>query len=291
MKNVSASVVVLVLIASGLAIPIPATTPTKHECSPIFSFGCMLEIQLTEEGQRILQNASFSPDGPPVNIPFLVRWKAAIPPALLRGPFRLMKHLFLFGTMYTPSEAIVLSIENPPSWASISISPSTAWVDIANDWNQANFIVSIACHHDAPPEQYTLTIRAESQALRTISSVETVFDLMFMPTWEPPLLDIYALPWSQTTPPGVDTDVTFCVTDLGTSRATITVTSTNLSGWTLDPQPAQFNIDPYQTRHVTLHIVPPGNFTGTETLHLFFTPSYNEETGPSIPFDLYVHYP
>jgi hypothetical protein len=127
-----------------------------------------------------INTGAFRPDGPPVNIPLTIKYKVEVPPAFITNP--LLRIVFL-QTFIILSAQVQLTIENPPSWAAVSINPSSPAVAIATAWNYTQAVVTIAAHDDAPAEGFTLKIKATTPEIlnRHVGPATTTFDLVFAP--------------------------------------------------------------------------------------------------------------
>jgi hypothetical protein len=256
--------------------------------TPWFMFDFELEISYNTSA---VNNATFTPDGPPVSIPLYIKYRADIPNFFLRPPFLFLKAWFVFGRLSIPTQKIHLSVINPPDWAAISITPSNPYINIDNTFQEATAILQIAVHFDAPSEGYVLKIKAEAPRLGRLQQKDADLDLIFMPAWMPLLSIDLSQPYIRT-PPNETTTTTIDITNLGNAECLVTANITEIIGWSIYLDQAQFWLSIGQTKSITLFLKPPENFQGIQEINISFTPSRHPgETGPPVPVTIHAYFP
>jgi hypothetical protein len=264
-----------------------AKEPRKR---PIFYFSSDLEM-MYDAG--VVNNATFTPDGPPVSIPLYIKYRVDVPNFFLKPPFLFLKNWFIFGSFIRPSQQIHLSTANPPEWATISIGPSDPYIDIDNTFHTRIAILQIALHHNAPSEAYELRITADTPHLGKIQEADAELNLIFQPEWIP-LLNIDVSQPLIRTPPNETSSTTINITNLGNAMVMVTAIITEIDGWSIYLEMTQLTIPIGETYSDTLYLKPPENFQGIQEINITFEQMRfppSGETGPSLPIMIYAYYP
>jgi hypothetical protein len=263
-------------------------TPESPARRPYFLFNSIIQLSYD---QGALNNASFEPNGPPINIPITIQVRANVPDFFFRGPFQMLKIRFIWGSFIIPVSQVRLTVENPPEWAAISVNPTTPYIDLWNEWQTTNVTLTIALHDDAPPQVYSLRLKAKLNTNAAhISSSETFIDLLFKPE-QIFRLSIYCPDWHLVTPPNQYTGTEITVSNLGNGWSYVTVNLTAVEGWWLRTDVSQFVLDPGKSQIVTLQLKAPEEFNGEQLINLTFTPSIPGMSGEPVPFQIIAHYP
>jgi hypothetical protein len=286
---------ILFIVAISILLLVPIVSAQERignanglRKTPWFIFNSELEMSYNTSA---VNNATFQPDGPAVSIPLYIKYRVDIPNFFLRPPFLFLKTLFVFGRLSIPTQKIHLSVINPPDWAAISITPSNPYFDIDNTIQEATAILQIAVHFDAPSEAYALRIEAEAPRLGRIQKTDASVSLYFIPAWVPLLSIDVSQPYIRT-PPNETTTTTIDITNLGNAECLVTANITEIVGWSIYLDQAQFWLSIGQTKTITLFLKPPENFQGIQEINITFTPSrFPGEIGPAVPVMIHAYFP
>lgn len=287
MKNKGVMAIIL-----AFALTVPVTTlvqanPEQRNPKPYLMYTSEIELDYDHEA---LQNISFDPSGPPVTLKITIRSKIDVPAFLLHSPLVMLKAWYLIGSYLFTARTLNLSVLNPPSWAAVSINPQRPAIDFSNTWQETRATLTIACYSQAPAEPYTLYLKADLPALKRLSSATVVTPIIINPTWQP-RIEVYVETPNIITPPNQITNVSITVTNLANGWTLVGTNITDNPGWNLTLDPAEFTIEhTYQSAHTTLHIMPPDDFNGTDSILIYFTPSHLEKIGQPVPVYIQATY-
>jgi hypothetical protein len=278
--------VLLLLVIQGIPVKGIQTFDLRPR-KTIITFDSALELRYNVTD---VLNATFEPNGPPVNIRLYVDYKIFVPNFLLRPPFMMLKMIYLFGKIYYPTQKIYLSSLNVPDWASVAIIPNPSDITISNIFEETTTILTIVIHHNAPAEPYLLRLKAKTPTLGRIGENQAEMDVIFQPKTMF-IIDVNSSQTDVVTPPDQTTNISFHIMNLGNL---LTLVSTNISeipGWFISANPPNIWIEIGETRQITIQIRPPHDFVGNESIEGSFLPSHFLETGAAVPFILHAHYP
>lgn len=289
-------IVYLLLISFILLVPITSSfselqnlvlqKKAVEETNPIIVYNAVISIECND-----FLNHSLIPGGPATTIHFTIGYSVVVPSWLLRPPFKILKHIFLFGTPVYFPQIITLLIENTPTWANIYFTTPDIYIDnISNTPHYATAALIIYIYPEAPAGLHSILLKATAPQLYRIQDTTSSATLSFLVQWMPYII----VTTNQTTiitPPNTITNLSINVTNEGNGEAIINVTTPNIEGWSINSDPQQFVIAVGATKQVVLHILSPEQFQGTHSIELLFTPSHNGETGTPILLVITVQYP
>jgi hypothetical protein len=287
-KKVFVVTILLLVLVPMVSAQGPLRNTNELRKTPWLLFGSELEISYNASA---VNNATFTPDGPPVSIPLYIKYRVDIPNFFLRPPFLLLKNLFVFGRFIIPSQKIHFSVINPPDWAAVSTQPSDLYVNIDNTVQQGIAFLQIAVNTGAPHEGYDLRIKAEASQLGRIEKKDADLDLIFMPAWVPALSIDVSQPYLRT-PPNETTTTAINITNLGNAMCLVTGHITEINGWSIYLNQYQVFLQIGQTASMTLFLKPPENFQGIQEINITFTQQLlTGKTGPSVPVTIHAYFP
>jgi hypothetical protein len=257
----------------------PMIFPQKKIIATAKFFTFDSELELTFNASAVNQ-AKFSPDGQVVSIPIYVKYRVDIPSTLLKNPWRI---IFLQSFIILAAQ-ISLTVENQPSWAAISITPSNPYVDIQNTFQQANAILQIAAHADAPAEGFTLKIHATVPSILHghVGEKNADLDIIFQPGYIP-LINVDVENPSRIVNPQETTTFKITITNLGNKQTLVTGKIIQApEGWASLLSQAQITILPGASDSLSFSITPPYGFgyhNDIGSILLEFTPQFSPPQG------------
>ncbi|MCX6664484.1 MAG: hypothetical protein NT038_00250 [Euryarchaeota archaeon] len=266
---------VLIMILLIPAVSALNNQKQDKQSARLITYNSVLQMSYDENA---VNNAVFQPDGAPVSIPLIVKFKVEIPKTLLSN--FILRILFLQTFMIT-SAKIKLSVANAPDWATITITNPNIYVNISPEFTEFNTSVIIALHSDAPSQGYDLRIKAETESLlnKHVPPNSAELSLVFRPNWVLLLEAIVAHP-SVSTPPNELTLVPINITNLGNVQSLITAKiNISLDGWEKQFVPSQMVLNSGETGQMTLLLIPPEDFQGIQSIEMLFNATKSPPSG------------
>ena len=242
----------------------------------LFSFNSYLDI---EYDTTPLQDDL--PLGHEVNVPIMVKYWTDVPENFMRfWPWQ-FRNFVLYGSMIAPMQPIELEILNVPEWATIYFTDPELLVYVPTEDEMVETCISLIImpHYDAPAETYALQIKAEVPAVRRIGGFSHTEFLDFKPQYLP-IITVDPVDDTVMTPPGQLAVLPINVTNNGNAQTRVTSEiESELEGWSayIIPPEVIFSID--ETEQMSLVLIPPEDFEGTQWIFLSFT---SERYPPSV---------
>lgn len=226
-------------------------------------------------------NARFQPDGPPALIPIYIQYRVFVPPAFISS--QILRLIFLQTFIITNAQ-ISLTVENQPTWAAVSITPSNPYVNISNIFETATAILSIAPHADAPAQGFNLNIHASVPSLLNnhVTAKEADLQIIFQPGYIP-LINIDVDNPSRIVNPQQTTTFRIGITNMGNKQTLVTgKIIQSPEGWAGLLSNTQILIDTAQsgqgnTQYISFSVTPPyglGYHDDLAQINLEFTPQF-----------------
>ena len=263
------------------------TQQKDRQSAKLITYNSVLQMSYDENA---VNNAVFQPDGAPVSISLLVKFKVEIPEILLSN--FILRILFL-QTFIITSAKIKLSVVNAPDWATVSFSNPEVYADISPEFAVANTTMTIAVHSGAPSESYNLIIKAETDSLlhNHVPANDAEVNIVFQPNWTP-FLEIFAPQSTVQTPPDQITVIPINVTNCGNAQTKVSAQiNTSLEGWSTYIIPPQIILSTHETQQMTLLLIPPVDFEGIKNIEILFnSSSLSGENGSLVPFTIMAYY-
>lgn len=271
-----ASLIIGFVFVSTLLAIVPSTS------AKLLTYNAVLSLSYDADA---VNNAVFQPDGAPYNIPINIKFKVEIPPIFISN---LALRLIFLQTMIITSASVKITVLNPPTWAAVSINPSPQYVDINNTFSEAQAILSIAAHADAPSEGFSLNLKAETDSLLNghVASQVASLDIVFKPGYIP-LIDVYTENPTRIVGPQETVTFPIKITNLGNKQTLVTARIINYpNGWSPLLSQSQITIasvkEGNNVGYLSFSITPPygmGWHNELETITLEFTPQFSPPSG------------
>ncbi len=191
---------------------------------------------------------------------------------------------------------ITLSVEDVPEYATVWVSPNVVHRFISPMWDSEQCYIHISLTEKAPAyETSYFTLKATSVSIKGplglltwIHDAEHVQDIPFVPAYLP-IIDITPETTYIETPPGEITNLSIFFENLGNGLTMVNAEIIQIPSddWWCYIQPETV-LGVGESKNVPFFILPPGNFSGRETIELAFTGSYYYDPGQHT--DTYVFY-
>jgi len=177
---------------------------------------------------------------------------------------------------------IELSVDDVPEWAWVGVSPNYITPMIGTKWKSEGFRIQISLNENAPAYEISyfklkaksISVKGPFRMLTWINDAEHVEEIPFVPGYFP-IINVNPENNYLETPPGEITNLTILIENLGNGLTSVNAEVIQIPSddWWCYIQPETvLNIG--ESKNVSFFIIPPGNFSGYETIRLSFTPSY-----------------
>ena len=293
LKTVKASLIMGILLFSMIISIAPSAS------AKFITYESILEVTYDES---VVNNAVFQPDGAPVSIPIMIRFKVEMPPSILKN---IVLRIIFLQTFIITSARVQFTVLNDPDWAAISITPAAIYPNIDTTFQDAHTSLVIAPHDDAPAEGFTLKLKATTDPLLNehVAAKDAYLDIIFQPGYIP-LIDVYTEKPSRIVGPQETVTFPIRITNLGNKQTLVTAKLINYpEGWAPLLSQSQIIIpsasDPgNNVGEMSFSITPPYGFgwhNELETITIEFTPQFSppqgnasSNIGTPVPFQVII---
>jgi len=266
-------VIAALLFVTVLALPMTSAS--------FLSWSSKTELFFSNTSQL---NEPIQPISEVRNIGIKLRYRPFLPETKIPLLNRLLSFGFKGLFAFIIQVKVHLSVENVPSWCTVSLAPTDVYADLSPEGYEANITLSVSVDKDAPAQPFTLTIKAHTDGyynpLVGVQESEGVLTAQLMPGYVP-LISVET-PQSQikTTTPGKSVVFPIKVTNYANYDTRIRFRITNVPrGWNVQSVPEVIVGSTAQGKEnaetVTLTVLPPftiGWHHEIETFMLEVTP-------------------
>lgn len=189
--------------------------------------------------------------------------------------------IYLLGRWRT-NIVVELSVEDVPEWAYVGVYPKTVSPMISTKWKSEGCRVQISVDENAPAYEISyfklkaksISVKGPFRMLTWINDTEHVEEIPFVPGYFP-IIHVNPENYYLETPPGEITNLTILIENIGNGLTSVNAEVIQIPSddWWCYIQPETV-LDVGESKNVSFFIMPPGNFSGFETIRLGFTPSY-----------------
>jgi len=278
LRAVKATLIIGIVLVGTLFATIFISPITTTASAKLLTYDAALQLSYDTTA---VTNAKFQPDGPPVLIPITIQYRVFVPPSFITS--QILRIIFL-QTFIIINAQVSLTVENQPTWAAVSITPSNPYVNISNNFEKATAILAIAPHADAPAEGFNLNIHASVPSLlnKHVAAKEADLTIIFQPGYIP-LININVDNPSRIVSPQQTTTFRIEITNMGNKQTLVTGKIVQApEGWAALLSNTQILIDSAKSgqsniQYVSFSVTPPYGFGYHDDLGqiiLEFTPQF-----------------